>query len=211
MSYPYTLENRLVSHNTYMYSAFNGFSFFGDYLSDRQLFLADANSDDSDREFLSVLPGLLNLQDDTKTVAPLSEFDPDRSVQTNKLLMRLLIDFKSQRDNHWRDWMDRLVQRFEVTKKLYQAYQPGFRKGVGAANDLSLYVVFSCLLTMYCLSRPHLKTINTLLKVNDTLVSVKPDLMAARGLYEVSCCSVSRELSILTQLMMQQGIDNAIE
>jgi hypothetical protein len=211
MSYPYTSENRLISHNTYMYSAFKGFSFFGDYFRDRQAFLSDANSDDSGRDFLSILTGLFDLQDDMTTIAPLSEFDPTLPVQTNKLLMRLLIDFKSKQNNNWVDWLDRLVQRFEVTKKLYQAYQPGFRKGVGIYNDQSLYVAFSYLLTMYCLSNPHLKTINIMLKVNDTLVSVKPDLMAARGLYEVSCFSISRELSILTRLMKEQGIDNAID
>jgi hypothetical protein len=194
-----------------MYSAFNGCSFFGDYFTDRQAFLSDTHSDDSDRDFLFMLPGLLHLQDDVTTIAPLSEFDPARPVQTNKLLMRLLIDFESRRNNNWADWLNRLVQRFEVTKKLYHSYQPGFRKGVGIFNDLSLYVVFSYLLTMCCLSNPHLKAINTLLKVNDTLVSVKPDLMATKGLYEVSCFSISREQSILTQLMKQQGIDNAIE
>jgi hypothetical protein len=194
-----------------MYSAFNGFSFFGDYFRDRQAFLSDIDSRYFDRDVLSMLPGLLNLPVDMTTIAPLSEFDPARPVQTNKLLMRLLIDFESRQNNNWVDWLDRLVQRFEVTKKLYHSYQPGFRKGVGIYNDLSLYVAFSYLLTMCCLSSQHLKTINTLLKVNDTLVSVKPDLMAAKDLYEMSCFSISREQSILNQLMKQQGIDNAID
>lgn len=211
MSYPYTSENRLISHNSYMYSAFSGYAFFGDYVGDRRAFLSDAPSDLSDRKFLSMLPGLLHLRDDTTHPAPLSECDPVRRVQTNRLLMRLLIDVKNERNSHWADWLDRLIQRFEVTKKLYQAYQPGFRKGVGSCTDPALYVAFSYLLTMQCLSRPHLKTINAMLKVNDTLVSVKPDLMAAGSLYEVSCFSISRELSILTRLMQQQGIDRAID
>ena len=194
-----------------MYSAFNGFSFFGDYLRDRRAFLSDTRSDNDERDFLPILSGLLDLRDAMATLAPLSEFDPACPVQTNRLLMRLLIDAESGRNSNWADWLDRLIQRFEVTKKLYRAYQPGFRKGVGSYTDQSLYVAFSYLLTTHCLSRPHLKPINTLLKVNDTLVSVKPDLMAARGLYEVSCVSISRELSILTRLMEQQGIDHALD
>ena len=213
MSYPYTEENRLIAQNTYMYSAFKGFSFFGDYFRDRKAFLSDTNSDDADRDFLSVLAGLFDLQDEMTSIAPLAEFHPTLPVQTNKLLMRLLIDFKSKQDKvwAWTDWLNRLIQRFEVTKKLYPSYQPGFRKGVGIYNDLSLYVAFSYLLTNYCLSSPHLKTINTMLKVNDTLVSAKADLMLSRTLYAVSCFCISRELSVLTRLMKEQGIDHAID
>lgn len=69
-------------------------------------------------------------------------------------------------------WLDRLVQRFEVTKKLYDAYPPGFRKGEGDNTSVRLYWLFALALSLFYARTGGIKYLSTLLKVCDLLCSL---------------------------------------
>jgi hypothetical protein len=69
-------------------------------------------------------------------------------------------------------WLDRLVQRFEVTKKIYEEYLPGFRKGCGQNNLIKLYWLFALLLSIYYAETNQIKYLNTLIKVCDLITSM---------------------------------------
>ena len=57
-------------------------------------------------------------------------------------------------------WLDRLVQRFEVTKKLYEEYFIGFRKGRGHNNLIKLYWLFALVLSIYYSETNQIKYLN---------------------------------------------------
>jgi len=69
-------------------------------------------------------------------------------------------------------WLDRLVQRFEVTKKLYETYLVGFRKGEGVSTSVRLYWLFALALCLFYARSNEIKYLNTLLKVCDLLCSL---------------------------------------
>ena len=69
-------------------------------------------------------------------------------------------------------WLDHLVHRFEVTKKLYEEYLPGFRKGRGHNNLIKLYWLFALVLSIYYSETYQIKYLNTLIKVCDLITSL---------------------------------------
>ena len=71
-----------------------------------------------------------------------------------------------------KSWLDRLVQRFEVTKKIYEVYLPGFRKGDGTNESIYLYWLFALALCIFYARSNEIKYLGTLLKVNDLLCSL---------------------------------------
>jgi hypothetical protein len=100
-------------------------------------------------------------------------FSIEREVVTEDLILFLLFNnINNKNSNLIKDWVDRLVQKFEVTKKLYEIYQPGFRKGKGLSNVVRLYYLFALLLVFYYSSVKNLKYLNALLKITDLLCSI---------------------------------------
>ena len=73
-------------------------------------------------------------------------------------------------------WLDCLLQRFEVSKKLRTSYLPGFRKGMGSHDDVSLYLQFALVLALAYAHSKDLQYLSTLLKVNDLLLSLSNEL-----------------------------------
>lgn len=75
-------------------------------------------------------------------------------------------------DENKKIWLDRMVQRFEVTKKIYDFYPPGFRKGEGGNTSVRLYWLFSLALCLFYIQTKKIKYLSTLLKVCDLLCSL---------------------------------------
>lgn len=101
-------------------------------------------------------------------------------VATQELLLGLigaqLTDTQSESAGAW---LDRLVQRFEVTKKIYDAYQPGFRRGEGSHYSPRLYSLFALALCLFYAQTQDLRYLNSLLKTCDLLCSL--DEVALHG------------------------------
>ncbi len=88
-------------------------------------------------------------------------------IDTMELLYILFrsIDDNSAEGNMFRiKWLNKLIQRFEVTKRLYENYMPGFRKGTGAYDKDTHYCFFAFSVSSYCCTENNLKYLNTLLE-----------------------------------------------
>ena len=95
------------------------------------------------------------------------------SVATLDLLHALIaVQLTNAQDANTKVWLDRLVQRFEVTKKVYETYPPGFKKGEGANTSVRLYWLFALALCLFYARSNEIKYLNTLLKVCDLLCSL---------------------------------------
>jgi hypothetical protein len=95
------------------------------------------------------------------------------AVVTNNLL-RALIDVQTL-DFEVTDtklWIDRLIQRFEVTKKIFESYPPGFRKGQESSTNVQLYWLFALTLVLFYTKTQELKYLSSILKVCDLLCSL---------------------------------------
>jgi hypothetical protein len=146
----------------------------------------------------------------TSAKHPLVSFSPDIETTTLDLLHSLLIGiFNGQGDEIViKEWTDRLAQRFEVSKKIYEKYQPGFRKGSGQNDILYLYGLSALMFSMQYKRLQNLKYLNVLLKINDLLTSV-PDLMKQQpDVCFLAELSVICELEFIATLIDKKGLSH---
>ena len=180
-----------------MYSEFNGSEFLEHYFENRisllqALFMTgeekfsdlDQNIfNEANKIFLKTKNIVLKIPDNllppsTSEVAPLNKtnlpksFPNTHNIETKKLLDGLLYAFINDENPAKEIWLSRLIQRFEVTKKLKEYYLPGFRKSDGSYNKIELYQLFSIILAIAHSQSGQLQYLSTLLKVNDLILSL---------------------------------------
>jgi hypothetical protein len=117
-----------------------------------------------------------NSEDDLQLkqmVEAMNNLSHSKVVTTSNLINGLVASLLLEKtESNSKVWLDRVVQRFEVSKKLYDEYQPGFRKGQGENRTTLLYWSFALALCLYYLKTNQLKYLSTLIKVNDLLTSL---------------------------------------
>lgn len=96
------------------------------------------------------------------------------NIQTHALLEGLISAqlIEGRNEDLIKLWLDRVIQRFEVTKKLYQSYKPGFRKGEGINTSIVLYWLLALNLSLSYAKTSNIRYLSTLLKVCDLLLSL---------------------------------------
>ena len=109
------------------------------------------------------------IKDEMNKLIPIDSFSVNKEVKTNILLKTLfnsiIDDNKMSKIN--KIWLDRLIQRFEVTKKLYEGYFVGFRKGYGKNNIIENYLLLGIILEVAYIKNKkikYLKSCNIIIK-----------------------------------------------
>lgn len=172
MGYPYSAENRLKLPANYQYAAFGGQAYLAEYLRDRESAL-EALGVRPAAASTSVLLDLLGEYATNGEHVPIDVLSIDQTISTQTLLISLA--FWLEGDKAYPEgeiWLRRLIQRFEVSKRLYNAYPPGFRKGVGDFSQIDLYLAFAAVLCLRHLETGNLQCLSTLLKTTDLLCSL---------------------------------------
>jgi hypothetical protein len=196
MSYIYSEVNRLEEPHNYMYTPFEGDGLIKKFAESRRKFLAETfytGSNNTDLWLEALLPSIeITISSFGRTAAkywpacatpkndtvdhetsPLSVFSMSEEVITKSLLLALAFELSQTGvTKDIKSWLDRLTGRFEVTKKLYTSYLPGFRKGSGSNRETELYWLMSLVLGLYYLKTEESKYLSTLLKVSDLLCSL---------------------------------------
>ena len=104
----------------------------------------------------------------------LSSFSIRDAVNSKNLLISLLhSQLNNEDDSLVKYWLDLLVQRFEVTKKIYESYPSNFSKGEGNSDTVILYWLFALSLTIFYCYVKNIKYLSTLLKTTDLLCSLE--------------------------------------
>ena len=132
----------------------------------------------------------------------------DESVKTSILLDTLfgsiLLDVNNINN---KIWLDRLVQRLEVTKKIYEKYLSGFRKGRGQNNLIKLYWMFALVLSIYYVITNQIKYLSTIIKVCDLITSL-PDSDLFRDIPKYGLDLIlSSEIIFVQLLLKSKGIE----
>lgn len=191
MIYAYTRENRLEHPHRYMYTPFEGFAFLDAFLENRQTQLAryPDGFQPAEQSLRDHCAGLMPASRDRQS---LSAFNLDEPVVTQNLLDAILqAQLARDEASETKGWLDRLVQRFEVSKKIFETYLPGFRKGEGAADELRLYWQFGVALYLQYEDGSGLKYLSTALKITDLLCSLP--------FQQLSAAMTDRETAMLLQ------------
>lgn len=160
-NYEYITENNLENRQKYMYSHYRGLDFLQSYLHSR-------------REFLRQNEGVSDLQ------STFERMGKDKEVSnTSKRLLGL---YKHLSAGKWTQWekseLDGFLKAFEVRKRLYNDYVLGTFRPVDDTEykDVLNYLLLAAALVYGDTSQGNLKYFNCLLKINDTLLSLRNDL-----------------------------------
>jgi methionyl-tRNA formyltransferase len=155
--YPYDEGDRLEQRNTYFFSPFHGQAFLTEWASrrDRAMVAAEGGFRQSQR---ATTPG-----------------------QTDRRLTELHTAFNSGHvlDEH-RQLLAKLIQRFEVTKRLHGNYSDAFRPtDANDYHEFSRYLEFAEVLVAAYKFDKGLPILNALLKCADTLCALRERLVPA--------------------------------
>lgn len=154
--YPYSQGERLEDRNTYFYSAYHGQPFFAAWQHSRH-------------EALARLPAAI-----APRVPAAQAAVNDETGYDTEAVLALLLQADLGEPGH-RRLAEHLLQRFEVSKRLYRRYTPAFKAELASGYDnLALYRQFGALCVAMRAQPNALPFLNGLLKVIDTLISVPP-------------------------------------
>lgn len=236
MNYTYTASNRLHEPHAYMYSPYGGEVFLQGYVADRierlLLLSASIGKDCTAAEArahavlhallgaeggfpISRLAVLLSTPDVSAEFvgqivfpATFPNVEPVNTASMLDALLNSFLDFSSESvdESAALQWLDRLLQRFEVSKKLRARYLPGFRKGEGADDDVSLYRQFALVLALAYAHRRELQYLSTLLKVNDLLLSLPTEAHVGCAGGHALVLAIAVEVHSVGRLAKKQGV-----
>lgn len=156
-----------------------------------------------------LLPEVYEVFDDHMIgdIKPLEFFVISENIKTLDLLLALTnSDQEEIPSNQYKMWLDRLVQRFEVTKKIYDTYLPGFRSGAGANSVVKLYWLLGVNLSLYYSRTLNLKYLSTLLKVCDLLCSLDTSELEAGIPSDGMAALMSAEIVFIQNLCNKKGV-----
>lgn len=161
VSYPYSQGDRLEERNTYFYSEYHGAAFFPAWRASREA-------------------ALTCLPEPQPLGLPLPDLAITNGFHTAALLAGLLTEAPDNLQN--RRTAERLLQRFEVSKRLYRSYNSDFRAVLDSGyEELELYLQFASLCLHYAAQPNSLPFLNGMLKSLDTLISIKERLCPEQG------------------------------
>jgi hypothetical protein len=178
--YPYATGDRLEDRNTYSYSPYVGRALFVDWASQRD--------------------GALRLAHGQTT-----HVSPDQP--TDRLLAKLLATLAAgtTRPTEWGQ-IDRLLQRFEVSKRLHGEYNTNWRPVAPTDyHGLERYLRFAEMMAMAYRADTRLQYLNGLLKCVDTLTSLAGELDTAQTVRLADL--VRQERSHVHTLAQKLGVD----
>ena len=111
-------------------------------------------------------------------VASLSSFKVASVINSENLLVSLLDSQVNGGDQKLiKYWLDLLVQKFEVTKKIYHHYPINFGKGLGPNDSLEVYWILLLSLSLFFSQTKNIKYLNTMLKISDLLCSLDKNIV----------------------------------
>ena len=166
-TYPYATGDLLVDPNTYFYSQFGGYPFIEAWMAARAITVAE-------------LPAPQEPPPPAHNTGPP---DANGTVQGEHFLEYLYGQIETENRSDLGDetafWLSRILKKFEVTKRLYRAYDENM-KAVDRAHymDLGLYVRFGEIVDVAYDVSGDTRFLNALLKCIDTLCAVRENLIS---------------------------------
>lgn len=215
MTYLYTQEDRLKFPHGYMYTPFGGSKFLDDYINNRLNVINRIDGcnylrTDSEISLCQML--IKSVSDDIcdRRISDEGRINCDQiseQINTNKLLKEIIE--KQISGNYGGNvvlWLDKLVQRFEATKRLYDYYPPGFRKGYGEYQRIEQYWLMALALCLYYEKFKKIKYLSTQLKLTDLLCSQSTNQLNVGVPLRGFSLLIKLEVTYVRNLINQAGV-----
>ena len=189
-NYSYTRNNLLINPNKYQYSKYEGKAFFQKFIDDRE----------STNSFLVARLEKFKLSNFPDLTIDSITHKIKNSLILRDYLLNLLEGNKKNLDKNF-SIIKVLIQRFEVSKKLYISYDSDrIRKNTQDYSELLNYPLFSLVLQKYYefegSEEKRLVYLNAILKNNDIISSIKGDIITPNEI-KYSIRAINGELNII--------------
>lgn len=202
--YIYSKGDLIKNPNTYFYADFKGIDFLHAWLQSREQVLSsiDVQEKLSHDDFFEIT--------DAKNFRTLThKYNETNLIYTKDLLLSILSELEKSSfdmsDNELAYWLDLLVKKFEVTKKIHESYGDSFKAVDKSKNrDFYLYILLSGVFCSAYIKTRHLKFLNVLLKVNDSLCSFSEELTEFQIAHTVKILKL--EKNFVLQLSKELGV-----
>jgi len=181
--YPYTEVNRFEEPNTYMYTPFSGAEFINAYFENRKQAISFLN--DIDRDKVS------------------SEIHENDHSDTGSELRAILGLFGQGDYQTAYDKLEDYLRRFEVAKRLRNNYPVVDNEDLASLSTHLIF--FEILIRAYSISK-DIRYINVMLKLGDTVVSIK-DKITSHSDIELVTYLLEREMSLIDQLRTELAVE----
>ena len=222
VAYPYASKDLLKNRYHYMYTPFEGPSFLQAYLAQRRTLCTMLRNADnpsatlqSNAEYILVNELCDLLQNDARTqkqvgsenwtLRVLPALPGEVQFTTRDVLLDLLYQYQASDYSglQFQAWIETLVKRFEVSKRLHMSYSKELRpteKNSGHGDD---YAFLSLLLVCLYRDGSSLKYLNTTLKLVDLIgaLGVTDGVSRLAGL-----AATEAEVNSVVLLMKEQGV-----
>jgi len=194
MAYKYITDNNLENRQNYMYSKFYGHEFLQEYRNMRSQYIESlqasidlpAIKDSVSNELMELTVLAISLvnggEKDSIFVRcddwqeDLERFKTPDNINLQEIFNIVLRNINKQEFLYSKpvdEFFNSLIKSFEVRKKIYRNYYPPFKPvDDNDYKQLKDYLIFACFMGFFYLITDNLKYLNTLIKLNDTLLSL---------------------------------------
>ncbi|TGN08006.1 hypothetical protein [Leptospira ilyithenensis] len=196
--YTYTSENRIESPHKYMYTPYQGRDFLGYYFEDRKNFIRKTEVSDYDILEKTIYDNVL------KTFSLFENNDTNTTVlNLGNIISRSILSGKFSEEDS--TLLSSYIRKFEVTKKLYQNYDLGFKAPIGQFDVATNYIFLSIAANLFFKLYRNFKMLNVALKVGDLVVSIDSSLTESEK-NDLAIPAISMEMNHISLLLNEKEI-----
>ena len=194
MTYPYSNTDLLENPERYQFTKFMGEKFLESYFYSRKIILNDIGGKiDKKMNFSEIIDNLTNINN-----------LENNEYNLEKLLLKILSN-NQNRNEKLNEIIDIFLKKYEIKKKLVMQYDNDFHEKDSNYKNLRNYILLDLLCVIRFNETKNLKFLNTILKINDMLVTQislwnnKNDLCVFQWLLE-------NEIRIILELCKLKGV-----
>ena len=192
MTYQYTKRDLLKIPQKYQQSQFEGKEFLDSYFKNRREFIEKINCSDKTLE---------SIENELKKIAISSKNDLE------KIFIKIIYDKNTNEKLSNNKIIDIFLKKFEIKKRVMEEYDSNNKEKSDNFYYLRNYLLISVLCCLRYRETKNLKFLNTILKINDTLISQFFKINEILNL-EILSIILRMEIDFITELYTLKGLDN---
>lgn len=197
-NYPYSSENLIENPQKYQMSPFEGKDFLSSYLNSRKkiIQILEKNKKNSYDEIL----------DQFKKFTDVNFESFSETIILEKFLSFLICNlFEMNKDEKTNEYVDLLLKKFEIKKRLYSTYNSEFKEITNDYKNLHNYTLLTLIFQIKHKQTRALKYLNAILKLNDILCSQHSNLNSHDA--ELTYYLLRNEIDFVSELCHKKGIE----
>ena len=192
MTYQYTKRDLLKIPQKYQQSQFEGKEFLDSYFKNRTEVIEKTNCSDKTLE---------SIENELKKIAISSKNDLE------KIFIKIIYDKNTNEKLSNNKIIDIFLKKFEIKKRVMEEYDSNNKEKSDNFYYLRNYLLISVLCCLRYRETKNLKFLNTILKINDTLISQFFKINEILNL-EILSIILRMEIDFITELYTLKGLDN---